>query len=209
MKKILRGIIAFIILVVMSVMCVSLLCGCQSTDTKNSYFLNTEFQEGTYRCEYDSSNDKTKVIFATTLSNETIYNINSFSVTLRLYNDSTLVATNTYNWDYDVKHGEECVDKFNFYVAGEVDSIEYVSWTANYDTFWDTYKIWIIAAIAVSLVASLIMIIADKDLDEIGWLFYVGIPIMGVLFSVSWVPALIVLCGVIVFIVIVKIKEDF
>lgn len=210
MRKIFRKAVTYIALVTMLVIGVSLLCACQSVDEAESYFLNAEFEEGTYRCEYDSASDTTKVIFATTLYNNTIYDFNSFSVTLRLYNGSTPVKTETYDYNRGVKHGKEYTGSFNFYVVGEVDSIEYVSWSANYDSFWDTYKIWIIATIAASLVAVIIMRIADKDLSEIGWVFYDGIPILAILAFTTgaWAPVLIVGGGIIVFAVISKICEE-
>ena len=67
------------------------LTGCQSTDKKESYFDTTGIEYSIF--EYDPNTNQTRVIWATTLTNDTIWNFNSFSVTFNLYQDSILVKT--------------------------------------------------------------------------------------------------------------------
>lgn len=99
------------------------------------------------------------MVWASTLTNGTIYNIKGFSVTFKLYNNSILVGTQTYHYSTSIKHGKDYMGAFNFICENEVNSIEYISWSADYDSFWGTYKIWFIATLVIVLVASLIYII--------------------------------------------------
>lgn len=201
------------------------LSGCQSTDKNESYFNTSNIEHA--KIEYDSKNNQTKVKWSTTLTNNTIYNFNSFSVTFELYNNSVLIETKTFNYNQSVKHGADYTGFFNFYVENEIDSIEFVSWTANYDSFWETYKTWFIVMIIITGVASLIyimiMIIQDLDLsdtfDEIVFFFedhiWVSIcliipPILVTIWGLVvsyWVPILIVLGSVVVFVLVALIAH--
>ena len=201
------------------------LTGCQSTDKKESYFDTTGIEYSIF--EYDPNTNQTRVIWATTLTNDTIWNFNSFSVTFNLYQDSILVKTETYNYDVSVRHGADYTGKFNFYADNEIDSIEYVSWTANYSSFWETYKIWFIVMISLASVASLIyiivMIIEDLELsdtfdaiaeffEDYAWVaFCILIPLIGGgiwgIVGSYWVPILIVLGGIIAFVLIALIAH--
>lgn len=194
-----------------------LLSACdQSTDKSESYFDTSGI--ASTKCEYDSVNNTTKVVWASTLTNGTIYNIKGFSVTFKLYNNSILVGTQTYHYSTSIKHGKDYMGAFNFICENEVNSIEYISWSADYDSFWGTYKIWFIATLVIVLVASLIyiifMIIEDFDLSDTvdflrdhGWLFAVLIaPLAGAIWGVVesyWVPVLIVLGGLVALVLII------
>ncbi len=194
-----------------------LLSACdQSTDKSESYFDTSGI--ASTKCEYDSVNNTTKVVWASTLTNGTIYNIKGFSVTFKLYNNSILVGTQTYHYSTSIKHGKDYMGAFNFICENEVNSIEYISWSADYDSFWGTYKIWFIATLVIVLVASLIyiifMIIEDFDLSDTvdflrdhGWLFAVLIaPLAGAIWGLVesyWVPVLIVLGGLVALVLII------
>lgn len=210
MDKFLKRIPIYLLLIIISILCLTILTGCQSTNKSESFFDKSGIEYS--RFEYDSTNNQTKVIWVTTLSNDTIYNFNGFSVTFRLYNNSTLIKTETYHYNCGVNHGKEYTGTFNFNDNGQIDSIEYVSWTADYDSFWDTYKIWFIVTIVIAVIASLIyiivMIIEDLELDDVGdflsenWtiFFILIIPFGGTIWGVitaNWVPVLIVLGGII------------
>lgn len=213
-----RRIFSFFILITAIVIGTTFLTGCQSTDKTQSFFDTTGIEYTNF--EYDSETNKTKVTWATTLTNDTIWNINGFSVTFNLYQDSTLVKTETYNYGKDVKHGAAYTGVFNFYAAGQIDGIEYESWTADYASFWETYKIWFIVMIVLSGVASLIyviiMIVEDLDLsdtfdsiagffEEYGWavgivlISFIGGGVWGIVES-YWIPVLIVLGGILSFV---------
>lgn len=224
MNKISRLYLFFLLMVVLVISTV-FLTGCQSTDKKESYFDTTGIEYSIF--EYDPNTNQTRVIWATTLTNDTIWNFNSFSVTFNLYQDSILVKTETYNYDVSVRHGADYTGKFNFYADNEIDSIEYVSWTANYSSFWETYKIWFIVMISLASVASLIyiivMIIEDLELSDTfdaiaeffedhAWVaFCILIPLIGGgiwgIVGSYWVPILIVLGGIIAFVLIALIAH--
>lgn len=224
MNKIKRLYLFFLLMVVLVISTV-FLTGCQSTDKKESYFDTTGIEYSIF--EYDPNTNQTRVIWATTLTNDTIWNFNSFSVTFNLYQDSILVKTETYNYDVSVRHGADYTGKFNFYADNEIDSIEYVSWTANYSSFWETYKIWFIVMISLASVASLIyiivMIIEDLELsdtfdaiaeffEDYAWVaFCILIPLIGGgiwgIVGSYWVPILIVLGGIIAFVLIALIAH--
>lgn len=224
MNKIRRLYLFFLLMVVLVISTV-FLTGCQSTDKKESYFDTTGIEYSIF--EYDPNTNQTRVIWATTLTNDTIWNFNSFSVTFNLYQDSILVKTETYNYDVSVRHGADYTGKFNFYADNEIDSIEYVSWTANYSSFWETYKIWFIVMISLASVASLIyiivMIIEDLELsdtfdaiaeffEDLAWVaFCILIPLIGGgiwgIVGSYWVPILIVLGGIIAFVLIALIAH--
>ena len=95
----------------------------------------------------------------------TIYNLDGFSVKIKLYDNSTLIGTETYNYDLGVKNGDSYAGYFNFYANGKIDSIEYVSWSANYSSFWETYKIWFIVSIVLVSIAFIIYIIFMNFID--------------------------------------------
>lgn len=191
--------------------CLIFFSGCQqSTDKSEAYFDKSGIEYTQF--EYDNNSNKTKVIWATTLTNNTIYNFDGFSVKFKLYSNSVVLGTETYIYDRGVKHGGEYTGAFNFYADGEVTAIEYVSWSANYNSFWETYKIWFIVTIVVACVAALIyiivMIVQDLELDDIGefisdnwWiLFSLLVPFAGTIWGIVtsyWVPVLIVLGGIV------------
>lgn len=206
---------------ILIVLLISLFCfsGCQSTDKSNSFFNYSSFEQATF--EYDEETNKTKVIFYATLTNETIYNFNSFSIKLKLYSHSNYVSTETYNYTRGVKNGDSYAGFFNFYENGQIDSIEYVSWTANYSSFWETYKIWFIVSIILVSVAFIIylvfMIIEDLELsdtfdaiadffEEHGWIAICFlIPLGGTVWGIAsshWVPVLIVVGAFIAFVLL-------
>lgn len=219
MNKI-RPLYLFLLLMVVFVSSLVFLIGCQSTDKKESYFNITRLEYSTF--EYDSNTNRTRVVWTTTITNDTIWNLNSFSVAFNLYQDSTLVRTETYNYDVGVRHGADYTGNFNFYADSKIDGIEYVSWTANYDSFWETYKIWLIVmgslASAASLIYIIVMIVEDLELsdtfdaiedffEDYAWVAVciliplIGGGIWGIIGS-YWVPILIVLAGIIAFILI-------
>ncbi|MCM1455609.1 MAG: hypothetical protein NC037_03670 [Bacteroides sp.] len=215
MQNIKRKLRYILLLVPVLIILVCTLTSCQSTDKSQSFLNNSGLSYSQF--EYDSVNNITKVIWATTLTNDTIYNFDSFSVEFKLYNNSTLIGTKTYNYDKGVKHGGNYTGKFNFYADGEITSIEYVSWSANYNSFWDTYKIWFIITIVVSVILALayiiVMIIEDLELGDVGefiadhwWIAFslllpIGSSLYGIITS-SWVPVLIVIGGVVAVIII-------
>ena len=196
-----------------------LLTGCQSTDKSECYIDTSRLQYAEFI--YDANINQTNIVWVATLTNGTIFNFDDFSITFNLYNQSNLVKTDTYYYDKGVNHGDEYTGSFNFSVEGKVDSIKYVSWTANYASFWDTYNIWIIVTSILAGVAALIyiivMIVKDLDFEDtwdaiveffsnhawvaISFLVPLASMIWGIVTS-YWVPVLIVLGGIVAFVVL-------
>ena len=210
-----RCIYTFFTLFLLFATCFVLFTGCQSTDKHESYLDSSNMENAQFT--YDADSNQTKVVWKTTLTNNTIYNFNDFSVTVNLFHNSTLVKTETYYYDIGVKHGATFTGNFNFYAENEIDSVEFVSWNANYDSLWGTYKVWFIVAIVLVCVAALIyiiiMVIQDLELDEIWdflqdywWvLFSILVPLGGTIWGVvtsNWVPALIIASGVVALVII-------
>ena len=199
---------------------VPLLVGCQSVNQENTYLDTGVLDNANF--EYDAEKDQTKVRWTTTLTNDTIYDFESFSVKFELYSGNTLKGTKTCSYNCRVEHGQSYAGNFNFYCDGEINSIEFVSWSADHVSFWKTYWIWILVTSIIAGVAALIYIICVfvKELElcdvfdnigeffeEYGWvafiLFFsgVGITILGIALS-YWVPILIILGGLIAFVLL-------
>lgn len=211
-------------IVLIILVCMFCISGCQSTNKSDSFFNYSVFEQATF--EYDEATNKTKVVFNAMLTNSTIYSFNSFSVRFNLYSDSNIVSTETYNYDRGVKNGDSYTGYFTFYANGKIDSIEYVSWTANYSSFWKTYNIWFIVSIIIVSIAFVIylifMIIEDLDLsdtfdavveffEEHSWIaIFLLIPLgsgaWGIISS-HWVPVLIVVGAVVAFVLLVLIAH--
>lgn len=206
---------SFVGLFLMLISCLLLFAGCQSTDKNESYLDSAKIEYADF--DYDPASNQTKVVWKTTLTNNTIYNFDEFSVTFKLYNNSISVTTKTYYYSVGVKHGATYTGTFNFNAENEIDTIEFISWTAKYDSLWGTYKIWFIVIIVVACVAALIyiiiMIIQDLKLDDIGdwlsehwWIFFTLLaPLSGIIWgsvTSNWVPILIIVGGIVAFVVL-------
>ncbi len=177
------------------------LSGCQTTDKKDAYLDTSKIESA--RLEYIQSSNRTKVTWTTTITNDTIYDIDSIDIVFDLYEgESTQTQTYTFK---GTAQGEKVNSDFYFYANGKIDYIEFVSWTANYDSFWATYKIAVIVTLGVALVAAIVyiilMIINSWDLDDLGeilsWII-VSIAMLcigGAITLSSWVIGLIIVGG--------------
>lgn len=161
MKRKLK-LLLFICLLITCLLCVS---GCQSLDKTDSVFYSNKFSQATF--EYNQDTNKTKVTFEAALENNTIYDFDTFSIKVNQFYNSTLVSTQTYKYGVGVENGNDYIGTFYFYADGEINSIELVSWQANYNSFWQTYKTWIIICIVALCLATLIyaVVIFAEDLD--------------------------------------------
>lgn len=162
-----------LLLFILLLICVFAFSGCQSTDKTNSYFDSSELEHAEFN--YDSVNNKTKVVFSTTLTNKTIYNIEELSIKFELYSNGSLVGTNTGSYTCFVGHGKEYTGNFTFSVEGKIDSIQYISWHAEYASLWNSYKSWfirtIICSVVVFLIATVAIIVTDSDIDDVPYFF--------------------------------------
>lgn len=189
--------------------CVLSIAGCQATDETQSYMGTGD--NFTYVCSYDVAENKTTIELNSYIQNDTIYTIEKVTIVANLYLDDTLVwKEGGVTFDFDVRYGEKKDFTFNaYYGGGEVNRIEYVSWTATYKTLWDSYAPWFIISIIVALVVLLIfilvMLINDLDLEDVVDFFedhFFLLPVAFIIFipylidgissgSWSWVPLLI------------------
>ena len=206
-------------LIVLVSCCVLQFAGCQSVDKKDSYIS----VDGILReFKYNQAEDKTEIKWYGSLSNETIYDFNGFSVSFRLYNGSEVLEDVTVSYDRGVDHGDKYSGYFNFTYDGRVDGIEYISWTADYESFWETYEVWLITVIVLLGVLLLsyviVMIIQDLELDDVGefisshwWILSILIaPLTGVIVGAvysDWVVIAIIIGAVIALIVSVLIAH--
>lgn len=190
---------------------------CQSTDKTQSTMNRSDY---TISCTYDSETNKTKIIWGATFENNTIYKIEGFSAVFDLYNGDTFLESSTYNYDFVIANGGSIGQNFIFTYDGEVTTAEFSYWTAQYASFWDTYRIWIIVTIIVAAIASIIyiivMIVQDLELDDtwdaltdsyLSILFYIAISTIGIgslttILTSYWVPVVIILGGIIAFVLI-------
>ena len=198
------------------VVCLNLLTACQSADKTESYFNSDYFSDAVF--EYDSVENETIVVYKADVKNDTVFNIKSFEVTFNIYNDGNFISSKSYKFDASLKHGKEKSGTFRIAVPGIVDEIKFFSWSANYDSFWGTYKWWMIPTIIISVVLTIItaVIICANDLDFDDLLDFFEdckgalIPIVGVfviwgvafgIFS-SWVPVCIVGGGILAYVLL-------
>lgn len=215
-RKTKRFLAAWPVIVVL-VLLSAFLTGCQSTDKSQAFMSTDGFENATF--EYNAVNNQTRIVFNLTLTNDTIYNFEGFSLTVKLYNQSGALRTETFNGTRAVKHGGRYSNAFELVADGRVTGIEFVSWSAKYRSLWDTYKIWFIVMISVAGAAAVaytvMMIVEDWELDDTfgevaeffefhGWAA-IGfiVPIAGIIWGIvssHWVPVLIVTGGILAFV---------
>lgn len=184
-----------------------LLTSCQSSDKTNSYL---DVGNLTYTCEYNEVEDKTKITWSSSIDNQTIYNIKQIKVTFKAYNDSTYLGDCTRTYHPQIAKGKTYNGRFYFYVNQKVTEIEYDHWHADYESFFETYKTWIIATLIVVgilfVIYIIVMIVEGLDFGEIWeslienwWVFWSIFlflsSILVTIFILFWVQTLIILCG--------------
>ena len=192
------------------------LTACASSEEKA-----TSYDFTCISCSYKSEDDTTLVVWASTLTNDSIYNMIEESFKFDLYQGDTFIRTTDYcTYSISIKHGKSDTGRRNFTVSGNVTKVELNSWKAKFASVWDTYKVWFIVTIVVASLAvvayGIFAFVEDVELADtfefIGehfWLILIiAIPFIPYLISSlsmsawSWVPPLII-GGGILFIVIV------
>lgn len=145
------------------------LFGCTSTEKQASFASSTL----DYSCEYDSVTDKTQIEWSAYIYNGSVYDINNERFTFDIYNDGTLIYENKeLSYSLDIKHGTYNIYYCNFYIKGEADKIDFISWNADFESLWNTYFGWWIATIVVAAAAVILVVLAcifGWDLDDIEW----------------------------------------
>lgn len=209
------------ILLFISLICLSFLflCSCQSTNEKDCYFNYTKIEQATF--EYDSIENETKVAFEAKVTNNTIYRLRNWSVKFKLYHDNSFLREETIYYEKEIANGAAYTGWFSFYVENEVDKIEYISWNIELDSFWDTYKVWIIVTGIVFLIAMILYILAvifmgleledtlwgiEEFCSEHSWIaICLLIPFGGAIWGIvssNWVPVVIIASAMVAFVVL-------
>lgn len=219
MTKHKRKIFLLILAVLVLIGNLFLLASCKEKEA----FDTSQIEQATF--QYNKATDTTKVTWEATLINKEIYNITSFSLTFSLYQNSVLVDTQTFDFEKSVKRASKFDEPLTFDVQGNINRIEFVSLEANYDTWWNAYWIWIIAAsvsaVVLALIYSIVIIVRDVWLEDafdflvdegilstFGYILLMGSVIYGgigyILYgSFAWyVQVIIILCGIVAFIVL-------
>jgi len=192
-------------------------CSCQSTDKNDAQFELIDFDKATY--VYNKEKDQMEFVFLATIDNQTIYNIDRFSVTFHLYEGDVIAKTQTYWFDMEIKSGDSESSHLHIFHEKKFTGIGYVSFSASFASVWETYQTWFIVSGAVALVAAIIyfVIIHNCMLDiedvwefltEHSGFFWMLIPFFGgfaalwsYIFS-YWVQTLIVLGAILSFVLL-------
>lgn len=196
------------------------LTSCQSSDKTESYFGIDD--NISYTCEYNESNNETKIRWKSYIKNNTIFDINEFYVTFSIYDNETNLGEKELKYSIKIKHGETRYLNCRFFVEGKINKINYEKWDCEYLNVWETYQGWWITIIVIVSLASLIWIFLvlfyGYELDEIFELideyYYILIiiaviafPFVILSFVFSWIPILIICGGIISFFIVCLICE--
>ena len=209
MEKI-KSKICFIVMLIIVAIFPLMFSACASTDMEHNETKMSIKQN--YTCDYRVSTDETKVRYTLTVDNNTIYNMKSQSLTFDLYNNGSYVKSETIDYNFYVLNSASGVEKDTYFiVSGEVDEIKSFTFSCEYDSFWETYKWYILLTIIISVVLVVIyiicMIACDWDFDDVldsAWflifalVFFVPYIVVGIVgASWGWVAPLIILGGIV------------
>ena len=164
MKKAIK-LFSFLIIILFSFV----LTSCQSVEKKaymgtGDYFVCT--------CNYVESENKTYLKIKSYIQNDSMYKISKVTIKMNLYLGDNLVKKDgKLTFDYIVGNGKTEYFTQNVWYGGEIDKVEFVSWSATYNSLWDTYNVWFIASIIVASIAAVVLLITkfvfDFDSDDI------------------------------------------
>lgn len=144
------------------VLFVSLLSGCFEEES-NIYI--------EYETIYDELNNQTQIIWLGEIENHSIYDIKSISIEFNLYlNETWIRSTNIQQVDIFIPHGKSKIPNLSGIAEGEINEIRLVSWSAEYESFFDTYQKWLIGSCVfvflVFLVSLIYISIEDIDIED-------------------------------------------
>ena len=139
MKKLLRFLRTILFGITLSV-CAFGMTACASSEEKA-----TSYDFTCISCSYNSSDDTTLVVWGSTLTNDSIYDMTEESFKFDLFQGETFVRTTDYcTYKIKIKHGESDTGRRNFTVAGNITKVDLNTWKAKFSSVWDTYKVWFI-----------------------------------------------------------------
>lgn len=206
MKNILLKTLIVFLLSILLLCCTS----CKLTSNEKVSLSTAEIKDN-ISFNYDSVNNETKVVWSSTIKNDTSYNIKDFSITFKLYNNGSQIDTQTYTYDHFIRYKDETTSSFTFYYNGKITNAEFYDFKTTKETLWATYSLWIIITFVVAVILSIILILMvifnDFSLGDIleYWYFIFFIPILGIggLVSKFLINSLIIVCGLIFILIVV------
>lgn len=172
--------------------------------------MSTDFK--VVSCTYDSNANTTKIVWNSTLTNESIYDMEQVYFRFDLYKNGSFVRTtdNVY-WNIQIAHGQSNCGNRSFTVEGEIDNAAIHNWNADFANLWDSYEGWWIGTIIGVAFLSICLIITaikeDGDISSViednSWIFYLLIPLLMVVgvssvanwLAINWVTVCIVVGG--------------
>ena len=177
---------------------------------KNAYIYQNSI---TYTCKYNASENTTRIDISARFLNEDIYDTKTVALNFDFYKGETKLYSNNITWDFEIKHGQEKVLVGYFIANNDVDSIEYVSFSAKFKGLWESYYAWwlgaICGAILLLIILSLIVCINDVEIDEffewIGehyYFLFILSPLVVPFFMNNWVAGLILIGGLVAILVL-------
>lgn len=179
------------------------LTGCTYTD-KNEFYVSSSTV-----CSYDEVTNRTRIDFFLFLENDTVYNAKSVYCSFYLLRNNTLIENTGFTCNNTVKANKTLNVTRYIVLEGKIDDAKIAYRTPHYDNLWNSYKIWWIIAIIVSVILALvyllIVILNDLDFDDLidffsehRWILWSIIPFFILIIYVlilltNWFPVLI--CG--------------
>ena len=134
-KFMLKSIIAIILLLLMVLV---LTCCSLDKDAAEFSILETEF-------EYYEETNITLVKCEISVSNETLYDINSFDLVVNVYSKGECIDSESRNYNYRVEHDDTEYGSISFAVDGHADYAALATWTPNYEPLWKSiFNVWFI-----------------------------------------------------------------
>jgi hypothetical protein len=125
-KLMLKSIIAIILLLLMVLV---LTCCAFDKDAAELSILETEF-------EYYEETNITLVKCDISVSNKTLYDINSFDLVVKVYSKGECIDSKSRHYDYRAEHDDTEYGSISFTVDGHADYAALATWTPNYEPFW-------------------------------------------------------------------------
>lgn len=198
----------FLSLIFVVVLATTMLSGCTSNDKSKFYVSSSTV------CTYNEKTNTTRIDFCCIFENDTIYDVKSVYCSFYLFENSTLTENTGFACHNTIKANKTLSVTHYVVLDGKIDDAKFAYRTPRYDNLWNSYKVWWIIAIIVSVILALvyllIVIVNDLEFDDLvdfiseggHWIFW-GILILfgitgGLGFElINWFPVLICGLGVI------------
>ena len=193
----------FLLIFCLIIPCSIIFTGCASTSKdKASAATSTDIS-----FTYNQEDNTTRIDFLLYFENNTIYNITKEDCVFKLYKDNQFVKDVNFYWLVNVNANSSINRNSYIIVEGEFDKMELYSWTASFESVWETYKTWwlisIIAPIVIAIIYLIIVLYNDLDLSDVvenvgTWIGTIAITLLSFIplfVSENWMPLVICLGG--------------